>query len=86
MIGGGAILQVVILSFRLVDEDSGDGSENVGPDPKPHDEGGKERKEEMRENQAGFDLKEREKNGEGLYREWVRVMMWSDVIGFELLL
>jgi hypothetical protein len=44
------------------------------------------KKEEMRENQAGFDLKEREKNGEGLYREWVRVMMWSDVIGSELLL
>jgi hypothetical protein len=40
----------------------------------------------MRENQAGFDLKEREKNWEGLYREWVRVMMWSDVIALELLL
>jgi hypothetical protein len=46
MIGGGAILQVVILSFRLVDEDSGYGSENVGPDPKPHDEGDKERRNE----------------------------------------
>jgi hypothetical protein len=47
MIGGGAILQVAILSFGLVDEDS----ENVGPDPKPYDE--RIKKEEMIERESG---------------------------------